>query len=129
MLKLSSDRKVVVIDANLQLKVGATISYKPTDDEQVGMGKIVELRHPGPKQSDVESVWAAIADAVSGEVDWIPVSLWVKQREEGMFDEEPIITKPKTKASAAPTPTVAEEPTVNNSSEPGILPTGEPELW
>lgn len=91
---LSLDGGSVTI-AGLTVKVGETIEYKPTDSNKIGIGKVEQLKHPTGSGGVVEreSVWMKVLDVVSGDPDWVSVSVWHQQYVTGMFNNQKTETK------------------------------------
>lgn len=91
---LAQDKMSVTLD-DLVLKINDVITYVAADSEQASVGRIVELKHPGYKESDTESVWMAVCDVTGGMAEWVSCRVWKENKDNGMFDFESVPEKTK----------------------------------
>lgn len=113
MIKLNEMRTEAEVNG-FTFKVGQELPYKPSESEQLGIGRITELRHPGYQASEKDSVWMCVADVVEGYGNWVSCLLWVEQKRNGLFDDK-IETAVKNDT--------------NTNNKPADVPAEESELW
>ncbi len=81
MIKLSKDKTQATIpdgSGQIVIKVGQSIDYQSASEQGVtSIGKILEFKYAGYRQSDTSSPWAKVADVVDpAKTEWISLNNW-----------------------------------------------------